>query len=275
MDVIYVENKKILHALDIFSRFQFAEILDNDEPDAIVRALQKFRKEGALPQILWNDRDGLLMNEPVTEYLSQFGIKQVPSTAKAPWSLGLAERHGGVLKHLLAMYRTEYGNEEPLELIVREVVAQKNEQPLGAESMFKTPYELWFGRKPASVTLHITNPTVGDLPTCLRKEEERRFRVRDLVNGSRARRLITEALRRQLKPERTPLAVGDNVYFYTESDRHGTKSGWRGPAKLVYFNEPDRQAVVEYEGRFFSRSSDLTKPFSDVGPVPEDLAKLA
>ena len=43
------------------------------------------------------------------------------STAKAPWSLGLAERHGGLLKRLLGLYREEYGTQDWRFTIVKTV----------------------------------------------------------------------------------------------------------------------------------------------------------
>jgi len=83
--------------------------------------------------------------------------------------------------------------------------------------------------------------------------------LRQLVNSLRSRKLIGEALRKTIKPTR-PVVAGNKVFFYTGGGKAVKSIGWRGPATVVQIN--GRQSVLQFSGRFYTRSLDTLRPWT-------------
>ena len=69
--------------------------------------------------------------------VENFGCQFLTSTSDAPWTHGIAEKHGGILKLVLNRYFEDHKGTDPLHLpfadVLEEALAAKNETPGGAE----------------------------------------------------------------------------------------------------------------------------------------------
>ena len=288
-DVKYFRKQPILHFTDVFSRYQRAYVLDVEAngqvPVAgVVRCLQQLRVDMGLPTSLFIDGDGLLNNDEVGQFLRDHGVQLLLSGANAPWQNGLAERHGHLLGQALERFYLESDADPdlpataPLRVVLPVLVARKNELPGDASVEGISPFEAWHGRRPQSHLLGINNaaidhgqeahPRFGDEWRRLRAITERIDRV---LLEARSRKVVTDALRKSVKPARdyTP---GDDFWFYTEKGSKVKVSGWKGPARLLQVEK--RIAVLRYNGRFYERSVDDIKPFCPPHGDPAAAAAL-
>ena len=165
-----------------------------------------------------------------------------------------------------------------MRVVLPVLVARKNELPGDASVEGISPFEAWHGRRPQSHLLGINNaaidhgqeahPRFGDEWRRLRAITERIDRV---LLEARSRKVVTDALRKSVKPAReyTP---GDDFWFYTEKGSKVKVSGWKGPARLLQVEK--RIAVLRYNGRFYERSVDDIKPFCPPHGDPAAAAAL-
>ena len=165
--------------------------------------LRCVRRLYGLPEYLFYDGDGIYTAGDVEKTLAGFGVEPLPSTSDAPWSNGIAEKHGDMLKLVLERFFEDYQGQNPTNLtfsdILEEALASKNETPGGADVAGLSPFELFLQQKPTS---HPTAPDrldVGPLDDELPKAHEEDMQVREAlrasVNSMRSRRLIGEAIR--------------------------------------------------------------------------------
>ena len=298
-DIIYPRDKQrkysVLHVIDVFSRFQRAYILydqqnqpiTDDTPSAeklqaVQNALRRVRLEMGLPSSLLIDGDGMLNNDIVKSYLQLHGTKCELSGPHSPWQNGLCERHGGLLKLLISRFFSDDDDEDlgppssaSFPAVLDVLISRKNEAPGAAEVEGVSPYEAFFGRRPQSHQMNegyaLERSIPADFLTELQELRLIHTRLENVINSGRTRKLIEECLAKVIKPTTKHFNVGDKVWFFTK-DSGKVKSNtpkWKGPAIVTTIK--DRIATVDFHNIFYKRSVDMLKIFheqhQDVGPA--------
>ena len=119
-DVFYFTDPRdqkryaVIHFVDVFSRFQFAFARPVSSEDgwfsaAVVNnVMRRVRRLYGLPEFLFYDGDGIYTAGDVEKTIAAFGVEPMPSTSDAPWTNGIAEKHGGMLKLVLERFFDDF-----------------------------------------------------------------------------------------------------------------------------------------------------------------------
>ena len=283
MDLIYPKvkpNTKVycLSIIDVFSRFHkvyaledrngklIEDITDKQiKTESVRRALIQARNELGIPQTILMDGDGLLNNEVALETFTAAGATIKFSSPEAPWQNGLCERHGAVFKRILKCFlldnegETAYIGRLTIKEIIQLIISMKNEQPGSGLSAWMSPFHVWFGRQPQSALTTKTESFLEIHPDFTDQLLDVRIatdRIEQIVRSKRYKGLIDTLLQKPRKKQKV-YAPGDKIWFYSTSDRLKTK--WRGPA--IYLRSAQHTCTLEYQGRFYKRSTDCIKPY--------------
>ena len=175
-----------------------------------MRILLKIKAEMGLPEKMFLDGDGMQINKHTEEFLKKHSVGLMLPAPHAPWENGMAERHGGLLKHQIKMFYGEedeqssrYGFAEVLEI----AQARKNEAPGPADVQGKSAFEIWHGTAPVS---HVTaeEAYIRDMPygesysDALQKEQRIREKLDKIALEGRAQKMLKDALNEKLKRTR-------------------------------------------------------------------------
>jgi len=117
------EYKYILTAIDLFSKYAWAEALKNKEAKTVAKAMEKIlRRMDEKPSSIRSDQGSEFISDEFQKVLDKYGVKQVLALPGKPESNGQIERFIGILKRLLRKWMISNGSrkwEEYLETAVR------------------------------------------------------------------------------------------------------------------------------------------------------------
>eukprot|EP00439_Symbiodinium_sp_Y106_P022212 s3337_g2.t1 len=240
------EKYAVIHAMDAFSLYQAASLLPSARADRVAHFL-KNHWIGVFgpPDIVMTDA-GTEFAAQTEELLRAFDIQHeiVPPTAK--WRMGLAERHGAVLKLLVMktiLSTTAKGYSETKECVLASVVARNRQMRVGGFS----PTQIVLGRDvaiPSSLlqqiqSAHFRYVTNQDLAfdDARRKNEEIRHAAAQSFHWADSHETLRKAVNsRSRHPRMEMLYEGAVIYFYDPpASRRGLpkQTSWTGPAVVV------------------------------------------
>ena len=110
MDLKFLENKIILHCIDILTRYSAAIIIKNKTKEEIVNNF--FRIWVAIfgrPEQILADNGKEWCNDEFVTMCEQLGIEMNTTAAYAPFSNGICERHNGILAEMTLKIVEEVG----------------------------------------------------------------------------------------------------------------------------------------------------------------------
>lgn len=100
--------KYILVCVDMFSKKVWAEPVKNKEASTIAIAMETLLSQmPENPRVIRSDRGGEFNNPQFLKVLDNRGIKHILALAHMPQSNGQVERSNGILKRLIAKYKTQ------------------------------------------------------------------------------------------------------------------------------------------------------------------------
>ncbi len=94
------ENRYILTMIDVFSRFAFAEALEDKEAKSVLMAFKKISKDVKITR-LQSDNGSEFIDQGFKNYLASRNIKQFLTVPGKPQTNGVIERFNGTLKSML------------------------------------------------------------------------------------------------------------------------------------------------------------------------------
>ena len=78
--------------------------------------MRRVRRLYRLPGYLFNDGDGIYTAGDIEKTRAAFGVQPIPSTSDTPWSNGIAEKLGGMVKLVLERFFDDFKGETPANL---------------------------------------------------------------------------------------------------------------------------------------------------------------
>lgn len=134
MDLFYipdVQNQRsipVLNLVDMGTNYQMIEMLESREPASVWRAFWAvWARTFGMPQYVAID-EGLEFRGSFSQWCSHFGTIVFRSAARSPWQQGKVERHGGVIKEMIAKAREAAvpTSDEELKAVLYECECAKN-----------------------------------------------------------------------------------------------------------------------------------------------------
>ena len=228
--------------LDRATMFHVVSLIPNHSPEAFVRVfLDHWIKWAGSPVEVSIDLETGFGGVFFADQLGKGGTRVLPIAGQAHWQHGKVERHGGILKDIIArvVAETTAWGPENMKIIGDEAANAKNS--LIREHGF-SPAQLLFGREPRMVgELHENGEAcafhfqVGDQGTQVAKRMKYRHHARLAFVHAQASALLHRTARNKTRPWKDP-QLGDKCFFFREIRQKGVVGKvprWLGPGLVV------------------------------------------
>ena len=151
------QKRYILTIIDDFSRYTYVYLMSHkDEASPLIKDFIEMAKTqfNTRPKIIRSDRGGEYVNTDLQTHLRKEGIAMQCTAPYSPQQNGVAERKN---RSLIEMTRCMLIDAKLDKKYWGEAVVTANylQNRLPSRSIEKTPYELWYSRKPDVANLHI------------------------------------------------------------------------------------------------------------------------
>lgn len=173
-------NRYVMNIIDDFSRFTVTYLLKSktEAADCIKEYVKwtetQFNRK---PKVIRSDGGGEFINNDLRLFYKQQGIKSQFTTPYSPQQNGIAERKNRALSEMATCMLIDAGLEKKFwgEAILTSTYLQNR---LPSRSLQKTPFELWWGRKPdlghirifgSEAFVHVPDSKRGKLDSKARK----------------------------------------------------------------------------------------------------------
>ena len=228
---VWDKNKGIyiLYMIDTFTRYQVATVINNKEPETIVKALTTkwFPIFGKVNKII-TDNGTEFCNDKMREMLAAFDIIHLTTGANSPYQNGTIEKNHGTTDSVVVIVKRDFPNmslEVALAWAVTAVNAMSNVRGF-------SPHQLVFGRQSRL-------PNILEDPPAALEEPTKSKSLLDTLEAMHAARVaytknercdrLRRALRAKIRVADQLYEKGDIVYFKKEGE-----DTWRGPAKVIF-----------------------------------------
>ena len=258
LDLLFYEDKVVLHMLDKTTRFTVAKRLVSKGLDDIIEGIMSsWLALFGPPSKIVSDQEGALSSPEAAAFLESRGIK-LHLLAKEQHA-AVVERHHAILRrqmHVLEDQTLAEGIRMSFDSLLSESCFAKNALfAIGGA----TPYEAVFGRTPA--LLGVVDAEVGDSPDDRDSDRVRQLAIQSMVQ-SMAENKIRRATRGKSRAagELLNLQVGEQVEFYRKASTKDSQS-WYGPATVVDLTSiRDGQLGLKWQGRLIiCRTQDVRR----------------
>ena len=125
MDIKFIEDKMVLHLIDLCTRFSVGTVIKSKDAKTIIEAIFKYWIQlfGA-PEKILSDNGKEFANELLREVCEAFNIQPLSTPAESPWSNGVVERHNATLGEMVLKLRED--TKCSIEIAVAWAVSAKN-----------------------------------------------------------------------------------------------------------------------------------------------------
>ena len=280
VDLLFIEDLVILHALDECTRWSSAVTIPSKRTADVLSALISswFRLFGP-PTVLIADHEGALLSEESAVMMERWGTSFRPKPVGS--HANMVERHHSLIRDTFHKIKSQ-AQSEGLTLsdedILAETVYAKNAMIVVHG---QSPYQAVLGKVPnvlrefevpsCSMAADHTGGNLSRHATRLRE-----LSIQHMVEGT-ARERIKRAANTQTRPtgEMLELEIGDLVDIF-RSPKSKDSVGWRGPATVLStINLPHGFIEVQWGGRALSiRIPDIRKALSYVTVLDEGNSAL-
>ena len=134
LDIFYIPdlaNKRslpVFNMVDLGTNYQMVELVESKEPKVLWHAFWRtWCRTFGMPQYLSVD-EGLEFRGDFTKWCADFGTIMFRAAGRSPWQQGRVERHGGLIKDIIAKARESASLEslDELRLLLNECEGSKN-----------------------------------------------------------------------------------------------------------------------------------------------------
>lgn len=250
VDVMYINQKPVLHAVDEATAFQAARFLPNMQANTTwdtLRAMWIDMYVGP-PDVIATDAGKNFISEEFVNSAKSMAIEVTEVPVEAHNSVGKVERYHAVIRRAFEVISEDIGRSTPPENILQMAVKAVNDTA-GPDGL--VPTLLVFGTYPRLSKHSPPSPSIAARATAICKAmiEIRKLKAARQVNDALATRngpSVTELLQ---------LPLQSNVRVWRES------KGWSGPYKLIAFNNDNTAAIVSINGRDVTFRVTVVRPY--------------
>jgi len=259
-DLLFLSaGRPVLHVIDMYSRYSKCTLLPNQTAVAVGDALLSWIVSFGAPLRLLSDGGGEFDSDLTRLVADRFGIFLDQTSAQAPWSNGMCERHNAVLKHTYTKLQADEPT-APSQLLLDMACLAKNSLLVHGAA---TPHQLLCGSQPRLPS------ALTDAPPALSEVRElgdsNLQQTLRLLGASRVAFMRAEAdqsLRRALQrktrsPGITSWARDAAVYYWNASVSAALR-GYRGPARVG--GQVGRQVLLRHGGKWITRDAGCVIP---------------
>jgi len=251
---VHSMTEYVLWCVDDATRMIRGEVVKDKKPETILGALERawIIGRGAGPGLpekyFFSDNGGEFVNETMTNYLQQAGIRLKTTGSFSPQQNGVNERNHSSADILVTKFRAEYPKMSLQEAVHRAAYARNCD--VSATREFSA-FQMVFGRNPG--ILGLSECTTGSLETFTPNEIGRQM----IVKMEKAKELMTKtdsdirlkiAIKDRLPKEYSrSIEIGDEVTFRDHKEkkiRTGVVTGMDGTMALLKWCNHERRVLA-------------------------------
>ena len=243
LDLKDIRGHKILHLVDLATKYSVAVKIPNKESSTIITAVFKhwIAYFGA-PGNFLTDNGREFDNQEFRDMCQNLNVVVMTTAAQSPWSNGVVERHNGILGEMVT--KTMCDSKYPFETVLGWAVSAKN--ALGSVHGYSSN-QLVFGRNPNLPSILVDRPpalegvsTSQVVANNLNLIHANRKAYIECESSEKLRR----ALRHQIRPSLSQkYNNGDRVYY-----KRNESTMWMGPGTVIGWES--KQVLVKHGGTY-------------------------
>jgi hypothetical protein len=252
IDIMYIDNKPLLHAVDEATRFHAANWLTNLTTEHVWDTLRHMWIDMYLgpPDFIMTDAGTNFTSKKFSHLAGNVGttVRTVP--VEAHWSIGVVERYHGIIRRIYYIIRDELPSLTP-QMMLQTAVKAMNDTA-GPDGL--VPTLLVFGAYPRLVEYDPPAPSISQRAATLKKAIAE---VRQLY----AQRQVNDALNTRNGPSTASildLPINSEVLVWREG-KGGQTGKWTGPYRLE--STDGETCTVSVSGKSTDFRSTVVKPF--------------
>ena len=243
MDLKDIKEHKILHLIDLATKYSVAVKIPNKESITIIKAIFKYwiAYFGA-PKNFLSDNGREFDNQDFRDMCQNLNVIVRTTAAQSPWSNGVVERHNGILGE--SVLKTLESTQCSFEIALSWAVSAKNTLP---NIHGYSPNQMVFGKNPNLPSILV------DKPPALEGVSSSDI-VADNLNAMRnARKAYVEcesseklrrALRHQIRPANAQKYKNGDLVYYKRNE----SVRWMGPGIVIGWEA--KQILVKHGGTY-------------------------
>lgn len=252
VDVMYINNRPILHVVDESTRFNAARWLKDISANHTWEVLKMCWIDSYLgpPDLITTDAGKNFLSKEFRQYAADSGIRVRTMPVEAHNSIGMVERYHGPLRRAYSIIRTEL--KDASEAAVLQMAIKAINDTAGPDGL--VPTLLVFGAYPRMVESDPPAPTVVQRANAIKKAM---VEVRKL----RAERQIADALAQRNGPRVTDvhdLPLNSEVLVWREGNANQA-GRWQGPYTLLSIDGESCEVQLKSSRTLFR--STAVKPY--------------
>lgn len=250
VDIMYLNQKPVLHAVDEATAFQAARFLRDIRASTTWDTLRAMWIDMYIgpPDVIATDAGKNFVSEEFVNNANSMAIEVQEVPVEAHNSIGKVERYHAVIRRAYEIILEELGSTTLAEHILQMAVKAANDTA-GPDGL--VPTLLVFGTYPRLSKTSPPSPSITARAAAIRKATAEIRRIK-------ATRQIADALATRNGPDTratVELPLQSKVKVWRES------SGWTGPHKLLAFNDDQTAAVVDFNGRQATFRTTVVRPY--------------
>lgn len=255
IDIGYFEQRPYLKIICTFSRFGMAVQLSDKNPRSIIAGLDAswITYFGPMRKLLV-DPAGENTSDEFMRFCDAFGIEVLSTPAQAPFANGVVERFGETLAEAMRKLRCDQPSQDFQQLLNKAVLAHNSL----VNNLGFTPLQIVTGKNPNIPSTTTSNIAALEdswhssqdsfLPRLQSLHAARQAFIQ-AESSERVRRALRSNIRNDAPPK---VEIGSSVFFWND-DTSKSARGFRGPGKVIGFDDGAHEVLIKYGGRIFSR----------------------
>jgi hypothetical protein len=263
IDIVHLEGKPALHAVDEATAFQAAEFIPDNSARTVWRTFEKCWINTYLgpPDIITTDAGTNFIGKDFKQPAKQLSIEVKEVPVEAHYSIGKTERYHNPLRRVYKIIRTELRDEEIDDATCLQMAVKAINDTAGPDGL--VPTLLVFGAYPRMTAIDPPAPSIIKRAVAIRK-------AMDELRIIQSKRKLTDALHMRNGPNTAAimeLPLLSNVITYREKGDNG-KPGWSGPFKLIARRGHD--CIIQTPNGYTTLRSTHVKPYHTDEAIASD-----
>jgi hypothetical protein len=238
VDIMYIDNKPILHIVDEGTRFQAARWLNNISAKHVWDTLRQCWIDAYLgpPDFIIHDAGTNFVSREFNQQATAMAIHAKSVPVEAHWSIGIVERYHAVLRRAYKIMQDELADSGLDREMMLQMAVKAVNDTAGPDGI--VPTLLVFGAYPRMTELDAPSPTIAQRSAAIRRATAE-------IAKLRATRQVADALNQRNGPSTAhlhDLELGAEVLVWREGNNN--KGSWDGPFQFQGIDGEDCKVLL-------------------------------